>query len=121
MCLLQKLHTCSYVTLLPDPVPMTEKHKDTITSNYEKLENLNADRVMVSLVSEGIITFDDQEKIKSEKTSKEQAQALLHLLVKRQDRAFYVLTDALKKCGSPELARILEMAGRTVSSSQCRA
>ena len=93
---------------------MTERHKNIITSNYEKLENLNANRVTVPLVTEGIITFDDQEKIKSEKTSKEQAQALLHLLVKRQDLAFYVLTDALKKSGSPDLARILEMAGGMV-------
>ena len=94
---------------------MTEKHKNIITSKYEKLVNLNADSVMVPLVSGGIITFDDREKIKSEKTSKEQAQTLLHLLVKRQDRAFYVLIDALEKSGSPDLARILGMAGGTVS------
>ena len=94
---------------------MTEKHKNIITSKYEKLVNLNANSVMVPLVTEGIITFDDQEKIKSEKTSKEQAQALLHLLVKRQDCAFYVLIDALEKSGSPDLARILKMAGGVVS------
>ena len=68
--LLQSLPNYNYVTLLVDPVPMTEKHKNVIMSNYEKLENLKADRVIVPLVSEGIITFDDQEKIKSEKRSK---------------------------------------------------
>ena len=93
---------------------MTEKHKNIITSKYEKLVNLNAESVMVPLVSEGIITFRDHEHIRSEKTSTEKAEALLQLLVKRQDRGFYVLIDALKKCGSPDLARVLEMAGGIV-------
>ena len=93
---------------------MTERHKNIISSNYEKLENLDADRVMVTLTSEGIITFDDKEEINSEKTSKRKAGALLHILVKRQDRGFYVLIDALKKSGSPDLARILKRAGGMV-------
>ena len=94
---------------------MTEEHKNIISSNYEKLVNLNAESVMVPLVSRSIITLDDQEKIKSEKTSKQQAQALLQLLVKRQDRAFHVLIDALTKSGSPDLAVILEMAGAMIT------
>ena len=93
---------------------MTGKHKNIITSNHEKLVNLNPDSLLVRLVSDGIITIDDQEKIKSENTSKEKVETLLHLLVKRQDRGFYVLIDVLKKSGSPDLARILEMAGGMV-------
>ena len=101
---------------------MTERHKNIIRSNYEKLGNLDADRVMVLLVSEGIVTFDVHEKIKSEKTSKEKAEALLQLLVKRQDRGFYVLIAALEKTGSPDLARVLKMAGGIVIVvTKCRA
>ena len=110
----KSIHNYSHVTVLVDAVPMTERHKNIIASNYEKLENLDADRVMVPLTSEGIITFDDKEEINSEKTSKRKAGALLHMLVKRQDRGFYVLIDALKKSGSPDLARILKMAGGMV-------
>ena len=91
---------------------MTEKHKKIIKSNYEKLVNLNAESVMLPLVSADIITFDDRAKINSEATTSKKAEELLALLVKRQDRAFYVLIDALKKGGSPDLARILDMAGR---------
>ena len=94
---------------------MTEKHKKIIKSNYGKLVNLNAESVMLSLVSEDIITFEDREKINSEATTRKKAEELLALLVKRQDHAFYVLMGALQKSGSPELARILEMAGGIVN------
>ena len=110
----KSIHNYSHVTVLVDAVPMTGRHKDIIASNYEKLGNLDADRVMVTLVSQSIITFDDQEKIKAEKTSTGRAEALLQLLVKRQDRGFYVLIDALEKSGSPDLATILKMAGEIV-------
>ena len=89
---------------------MTEKHKNIILTNYDKLVNLNADRVMVTLIAQKIITFEDQEDINSEKTRTKRAEALLALLRRKEDRAYYVLIDALEKNGSPDLARILKMA-----------
>lgn len=98
---------------VPDPVPMTEKHKTIIKSHLEQLENLNAECVMKSCVAKDIITLDEREGINKENaTSTRKASALLTLLVRKQDQAFYVLMDALKDCASPELARILERAGR---------
>ena len=82
---------------------MTGKHQGIIKSNYHKLVNLNADGVMRTLIAQKIITFEDQEDIISKETRTKKAEALLHLLVKRQDGAFYVLIDALKKSGSPDL------------------
>ena len=90
---------------------MTEKHKKIITSNYEKLDKLNAEQVMATLLSDGIITLKDKEDINSEGTRTKKAWALLDLLLNKQDCAYGVLIDALNKHGSPELARILDMAG----------
>ena len=104
----------SHVTVLPGAVLMTDSHKKIITSNYENLLRLNADNVRRTLFSEGIITLDEHDAIKSEKSSTDKAEALLQLLMRKQDRAFFVLIAALKKYGSPELARILEMAGGMV-------
>ena len=94
---------------------MTKKHKDIIKSKYEELVNLNADRVMVTLIAQEIITFEDQDDINSEKTRTKKAETLLALLRKKEDRAYYVLINALEKSGSPDLAGILEMAGRMVT------
>ena len=86
---------------------MTEKHKTIIRSNFAKLVNLNAESVMVPLVTKGILTFNDRECINSATTSQRKAEELLALLVKREDRGFYVLIDALQQSGNPELARLL--------------
>ena len=94
---------------------MTGKHKNIITSKYEELVNLNADRVMVTLIAQKMITFEDQDDVNSEKTRTNKAVALLALLRRKEDRAFYVLIDALEKSGSRDLARILEVAGGIVS------
>ena len=63
---------------------MTKKHKDIIKSKYEELVNLNADRVMVTLIAQEIITFEDQDDINSEKTRTKKAEALLALLRKKK-------------------------------------
>ena len=93
---------------------MTEKHKNIISSNYEELVKLNADHVMVPLVSARIITFEDQDDVNSKTTRREKAKKLLALLLDKPDSAYSVLIDALRKSGSPQLARILEIAGGLV-------
>ena len=84
---------------------MAEKHKNIITSKYEELVNLNADRVMVTLIAQGMITFEDQDDINSEKTRTKKVETLLALLLNKQDHAYHVLIDALKNSGSPDLCR----------------
>ena len=93
---------------------MTEKHKNIITSNYEELVSLNAEQVMTTLLSKGIITSEDLEDINSKETRRKKASSLLNLLLSKQDRAYDVMIDALKKHGNPELALILDMAGGKV-------
>ena len=110
----KSIHNYNRVTVLVDAVPMTERHKNIISSKYEKLVNLNADGVMMTLITQEIITFEDKEDINSEKTRTKKAEALLALLRRKEDRAYYALIDALKKSGSPDLARILEVAGGIV-------
>ena len=94
---------------------MTEKHKRIIKSNFDKLVNLNAGSVMVDLVAKDIFTFHEQEHVNAESTSQQKANELLTMLVKKQDRGFYVLIAALEKRGNPELARILERAGEMLN------
>ena len=94
---------------------MTERHKNIISSNYEELVKLNPDRVMVTLTAQKIISFEDQDDIHLEKTRTKKAEALLALLRRKEDRAYYVLIDALEKSSNPDLAGILEMAGGIVT------
>ena len=100
-----------FYNLLVDPVPMTEKHKKIITSNLSKLGNLNADGVMIILVENGIFTVDEMAEVDAKPTPTMKAIFLMRLLLRKQDRGFYILIDALKNKGSPELASILEMGG----------
>ena len=98
---------------------MTTKHEKIIKSHYAKLVSLSADRVMDYLVSKEIIDFEDLEDVNSKETSTQKARALLMLLVKRQDRGFYFLIEALRESGNVDLARILERAGR-LRRDKCR-
>lgn len=92
---------------------MTVKHVDIITRFFEQLaNNLTADGMLNKLVAESIITITEQEEILIERVTSKRAGVLLRLLLKREDRTFYVLIEALRKYTMPHLAKLLEDAGR---------
>lgn len=65
-----------------------------------------------NLVAVGIITIAEHEEILVERVTSKRAGVLLRLLLKREDRTFYVLIRALKKYKMPHLAKLLEDDGR---------
>ncbi len=90
---------------------MSPEHKRIITDNLEGLVNLDADTVALKLLSAQIITIHERDEIMAKKTPRDRAVSLLlDKLVRKQDKGFSVLIEALKE-GNPELAAILESAG----------
>lgn len=100
--------------MFTEAIPMTEKHKGIIRDNWEELTtNLAPDGMLNKLVAEDIISFQEQEELLAEQpASHKRARALLALLVKRPDKAFYVLIEACGKYNMPHLAKLLKDAGR---------
>lgn len=91
---------------------MTDKHKDILTRNYDTLTmHLTADIMLNKLMAEGIITIGEHEDLLTAVTSSNRAGALLRLLLKKEDRAFYVLIQACKVYAIPYLAWLLDNEG----------
>lgn len=103
---------CEYC-MSTECIPMTDRHKDIITNLFEQLtNNLSPDSILPRLVSKGIISTQEQDKLlKGEQTAHERASSLLRLLLKKEDRAFHVLIEACRDYNMPQLAKLLQDAG----------
>ena len=95
---------------------MTKAHEDLLTSNRVAIvDDLLVDDVIIHLLSKFVFDDNDVELIRSEKTSKRQAEKLLDLLVKKGDQAFEHFLSALRD-PYPYLAELLqEQDGETRS------
>ena len=88
---------------------MTEAHRELLTSNRVAIvEDLLVDDVLAQLFSNFVFDDNDKELIRSEATSKRQAEKLLDLLVKKGDEAFGHFLSALKD-SYPHLAELLQV------------
>lgn len=86
---------------------MTDAHKKTINRNFDVLtEGLLVDRVFNKLISESVITNNEHDNI-CQQLPTERAGALLRLILKRDDQAFYVLKEACEKYDMQQLANLL--------------
>ena len=95
---------------------MTEAHRELLTSNRVAIvEDLLVDDVLAQLFSKFVFDNNDKELIRSEKTSKRQAEKLLDLLVKKGDEAFGHFLSALTD-PYPHLAELLQ-AGHSGKST----
>jgi hypothetical protein len=87
---------------------MTEAHRELLTSNRVAIvEDLLVDDVLAQLFSKFVFDNNDKELIRSEKTSKRQAEKLLDLLVIKGDEAFGHFLSALTD-PYPHLAELLQ-------------
>ena len=87
---------------------MTAAHEDLLVSNRVAIvEDLLVDDVLIHLQSKFVFDDNDVELIRSERTSKRQAEKLLDLLVKKGDQAFGHFLSALKD-PYPYLAELLQ-------------
>lgn len=89
---------------------MTEEHKKIIRNNFDTLtENIRVNGILGKLLAEGTIGPDEQEKLCHGSPDE-----LLRLVMKREDRGFYVLIDACDKKCMPHLANLLKDAGKNL-------
>lgn len=96
-----------------EAIPMTDKHRQIIRDNWTILSaDLTPEGVLDKLVAKQIIHPDEHEELLEEKRKRKRVQALLHLLRKREDKAFYVLIEACDEFNMPHLAKRLKDAGR---------
>jgi hypothetical protein len=87
---------------------MTEAHKELLISKrVDIVEDLLVDDVLAQLFAKFVFDSNDKELIRSEKTSKRQAEKLLDLLVTRGDQAFKHFLSALRE-PYPHLAELLQ-------------
>lgn len=87
---------------------MTEEHKDILEKNFGTLVEHLAPGVLINkLVAENIISTEEKLELNAEKVNLKRYQQLLQLLLKREDRAFHVFVDALKKSCQTDLADLL--------------
>ena len=77
---------------------MNECDKIRLQKNQSSLlDDLSVDDVLVHLIQEDIITDDDAERIKSEKTRRDRVQKLLSLLPYRYKQVFTVISHFRSK------------------------
>lgn len=96
--------------MFTEDIRMTEKDRTIVKETFEKLvENLTLDILIVKLVATKIITVQEQEELLMEVISHKRAEALLRLLLNRNDEAFYVLQKTLQQYNMPH--KLLEGAG----------
>ena len=76
---------------------MSEEHKLTLKRLRKTfVENLEIDLVLDELVSNNIITYEDEDRIQAGKTTGEKIRTLLRLLPRKGDKAFGVLYASQK-------------------------
>lgn len=89
---------------------MEKRHRDLLRKNRITIVNdLEPKDILGHLYQEGIISPDDMERVKAEKTRLEQAEKLLDILPRRGPKAFTVFCDTLFKVdGQSHLAFTLK-------------
>lgn len=93
---------------------MTDSHKDRLRSCYEVLvNNMSVDSVLISLVSEYILTFGECDEITKAGVRAKQVQAFINTLIRKPDHAFDKLVDALRSTQQDNLAILLTKPGKS--------
>ena len=78
---------------------MSDAHKDILRKNREAITtNINIDRVLTILYSDYIISADDEDGIRSEKTRHDRNRELLNVLQRKPDSAFEGILDNCCEC-----------------------
>ncbi|KAJ8261828.1 hypothetical protein GJAV_G00158890 [Gymnothorax javanicus] len=88
---------------------MEEQARSCLLSLRSSLEqDIKATYLMDHMVSDGVLTLDEEEKISSRPTRKEQAAALLELILGKDNRAYISLYNALIRESYGDLASSLQ-------------
>lgn len=85
---------------------MTEQHKKTLTRKIHKIaDNLcSFQEVLNKLVAENILTLEESQELGAHPTRSQKGTQLVHLLVRKSDKAFWTFGEVLKNTNHTELA-----------------
>uniref|UniRef100_A0A671VQ08 Apoptotic protease-activating factor 1 n=1 Tax=Sparus aurata TaxID=8175 RepID=A0A671VQ08_SPAAU len=87
---------------------LEERPRSCLLRFRHKLEeDIKPSYLMDHMISDGVMTVDEEEKIRSQPTRKEQAVALLELLLRKDNRAYISFYNALVKETYDDLANLL--------------
>ncbi|XP_036977982.1 apoptotic protease-activating factor 1 isoform X1 [Acanthopagrus latus] len=87
---------------------LEERPRSCLLRFRHKLEeDIKPSYLMDHMISDGVMTVDEEEKIRTQPTRKEQAVALLELLLRKDNRAYISFYNALVKEAYDDLANLL--------------
>ena len=91
---------------------MTERHILCIEDNFDTLaERLNVNEVLNKFRAAKILTRDEWDELRRLPAGRERAESFLDRLTRKEDKAFYILIEALEGTCQAHLANILKNAG----------
>lgn len=92
---------------------MTDFHQNQIIKFYEDLVTyMSVDGVIVRFIPSHLLTFGEVEEITKHGERAKQVEALLKTLLRKPDRAFDKLVDALRSTKQGHLANLLIGEGK---------
>ncbi|CAI9740339.1 kinesin-related protein 4-like isoform X3 [Octopus vulgaris] len=102
-----------------DSVKMiSEEHKKLLKDNrVELVQNMIANDVLDHLLQKDVLTMSEKDRIKAEGASMNKK--LIDTIMCKQDKAFFVFVDALKKTCQPHLADLLSTAKKRKPGTRC--
>lgn len=90
------------------PMALEQRARSSLLRLRPKLEqDIKPQYLMDHMISDGVITVDEEEKIRIQPTRKEQAAALIDLVLRRDNRAFISFYNSLVKETYDDLAKLL--------------
>ena len=94
---------------------MSAANKDNLQSNWSSLVNdMDSESVLLHLQTESVITNDEAKRIEELRPS-ERNEAILHVVIRKPNSAFYQFKDALNETNHPHLADLLKSSGNIFS------
>ncbi|MEQ2260078.1 wD repeat domain, partial [Xenotaenia resolanae] len=94
--------------LSQEQMALEERARSSLLRLRLKLEqDIKPQYLMDHMISDGVITLDEEEKIRIQPTRKDQAAALIELLLRRDNRCFISFYNALVKETYDDLAKLL--------------
>ncbi|XP_048123798.1 apoptotic protease-activating factor 1 isoform X3 [Alosa alosa] len=95
---------------------MEERARSLLLRSRSSLEaDIKANYLMDHMISDGVLTADEEERVRNKSTRKEQAAALLEVLLRKDNRAYISFYNALVRESYGDLASLLHPALPQVS------
>ncbi|XP_078409572.1 apoptotic protease-activating factor 1 isoform X6 [Cetorhinus maximus] len=97
---------------------MEERARSCLLQNRSALEqDIKTSYIMDHLISEEVLSLDDEQKVKSQATQKERAASLLSIILEKDNYAVISFYNALLNEGYKELAALLQDGLPIISTS----